>query len=212
MKTIVISALVTACLATPAISCAQSFIQELDRISQAVEMAKQCDALSKAGGMDERCRALMIPVVTPTATTATTTATATAAVPVGEDKRSTKTATRSAAYSDDIDVISYTATGTAATIDAVVANRIHRMRVGDSVAGWKLGELSEYEATFQSNDKAKRTLVVAFRLPPAAPPVATTGVPGYPQSTGPGAQPLTGPMSAPMPMPIGMPGTTSMSR
>ena len=44
----------------PCIGNSQTFIEDLDRISQSNEIAKQCDALAKSGGMDDRCRAVLV--------------------------------------------------------------------------------------------------------------------------------------------------------
>ena len=201
MKKTAILTLLTCSLAAPAIGYAQSFISELDRLSQAAEVAKQCDALMKAGGMDERCKALMIPALKPMSVHAV------------EDTKSTKAASRSTAYTDDVDVISYTATGTSATINAVVNNRVHRMQVGDVVAGWKLNNLTEYEATFQTTDKSKRNLVVGFRMPPAAPAaVVVTGTGAMGTGTGiPGFTPPIPPLNSPLPLPMGIPGSPGLT-
>jgi hypothetical protein len=165
---------------------AQSFIDDIDRISRASELAKHCEALAKLGGTDERCTSAMTPLQRASSQGSS------------EIKKDISLPARSVKV-DDLDVISYSSTASSSSVDVVVDGRLHRMRVGDAVAGWKLAGLTEYKATFQSLDKSKRRLEVAFRMPPATPSaVASPALLGVPGSPG------AGPVPMPSPLPAGL--------
>lgn len=193
MKTIYLAVLV-ALNAIPRFGVAQTFIEDLDRISQSNEIAKQCDALSKSGGTDDRCKSYIL-----------STQKQSVAVTNSNEKKSIKFGSV-ADLADSIDVIAYSSSGSSARIDAVIDNRIHRMHVGDIAMGWKLVGLNEYEARFQSNDKAKKILVQSFRMPAAS---SVAGVPNGPIGY-PGAAPVPagGFPPLPMPFPSGAPANT----
>lgn len=105
---------------------AQGFIDDIDKLSRELELAKLCEALKKLGGDNPRCKAFKLP--------APAGASMAAPLPIPLDLTP--------------EVTSYTRVGDEAEVEVAYLGESRSLRVGDSIGPWRLQALTDHRATF----------------------------------------------------------------
>jgi len=184
-------------------------LEDLAELQRKAAAAKSCEEILKAGGSDERCSGFHRPAPAAVATPAPGMP-GTPAMPgmqpvpplmpmaAGAPGASGPAGASSAVQKpaeEPVQVVSYRALEVDGAMDeqieVLVDGQQFRMKVGDTVKGWKLTALNEFEAVFVGQRHERRS--VGFRapaVPRSATQPATAGMPGSLLSGGLGVPPL----------------------